>query len=250
VIAWAPMACGGLLAVALLSRWPGPVGTAGRLSRVAAGIPRPFTGARTRRARLRAVIRSVRTLHGRARRRERTSAAADDFLSAVSAHLAVGASPEAAIEQAADEVTDPVLSGVVARIGDAVRIGSDPPEAMITGSGAAGCEVLRWCAAAWRVAETSGASLATSIDSVVATARAERAHRRSVATALAGPRATARLLALLPVGGVALGTLLGARPLRVLTETSAGWALLFAGAGLQAAGLRWTVALVRSAERM
>src|SRR5690606_21337279 len=59
--------------------------------------------------------------------------------------------------------------------------------------------------------------------------RAEQEHRRDVAAQLAGPRATARVLFLLPAFGLLLGQLLGAAPVRFLLESPLG--LLCAVAG-------------------
>lgn len=69
------------------------------------------------------------------------------------------------------------------------------------------------------------------------------AHQRS---ALAGVRATALIMAALPLMGMVLGVLLGAHPLHFLTH---GWgsAVLLAGTLLQAAGLGW---IRRMAERL
>jgi tight adherence protein B len=70
-----------------------------------------------------------------------------------------------------------------------------------------------------------------------------------VASALAAPRATARLLALLPAVAVLMGTGLGARPLDVLLGTPVGGLLLVAGLSLTAVGVAWTDRLASRAER-
>ena len=61
-----------------------------------------------------------------------------------------------------------------------------------------------------------------------------------VRAALAGARATAVILAALPVLGVALGQLIGAHPLRFLLGGGLGGVLLVTGAGLIALGLAWS----------
>src|SRR5690606_15572381 len=70
--------------------------------------------------------------------------------------------------------------------------------------------------AACRLSARTGAPLAEVVDVVVAgiaeTVEAENLRR----AALAGPRATARLLAWLPLAGVGLGAVLGADPVAVL----------------------------------
>jgi tight adherence protein B len=57
---------------------------------------------------------------------------------------------------------------------------------------------------------------------------------------MAGPRASAAVLAGLPVFGVLLGELSGARPLHVLVGTAEGQVLLVLGAVFLASGLWWT----------
>lgn len=104
-------------------------------------------------------------------------------------------------------------------------------------------------AAACRLARQTGAPLAEVIDVVVAgiaeAAEADELRR----AALAGPRATARLLAWLPAGGVAMGMLLGADPLAVLLGGGVGSVCLVGGVALFVVGRRWVGGLVGAAER-
>lgn len=103
--------------------------------------------------------------------------------------------------------------------------------------------------AACRLATRTGAPLAAVVDVVVA-GIAEVAEAQALRrTALAGPRATARLLAWLPAGGIALGTALGADPLGVLLGGGLGGACLVGGGALFYVGHRWVHALVAQAER-
>lgn len=68
-------------------------------------------------------------------------------------------------------------------------------------------------------------------------------------TAMAAPRATARLLAWLPLAGLGLGVLLGVDPVAVFADAGLGTACLLLGLVLMALGRRWSAALVRRAER-
>jgi tight adherence protein B len=61
-----------------------------------------------------------------------------------------------------------------------------------------------------------------------------------VSAGMAGARATAVILAGLPVLGVLLGQLIGARPLSFLLGGHAGGALLVIGSLLACAGLAWS----------
>lgn len=65
--------------------------------------------------------------------------------------------------------------------------------------------------------------------------------------ASAGPKATANLLAWLPVAGLGLAHMLGASLGELLT-TLTGWILLLAGAALAFAGRIWTNRMMKTAE--
>lgn len=101
---------------------------------------------------------------------------------------------------------------------------------------------------AWRVAQDAGAPLAEVLGRLAADLAARRAQGLAVATALAGPRSSAVLLAGLPVLGLALGATLGAQPLDVLFGTPGGRLVCAAGVVLDAAGVWWTQRLITRAE--
>ncbi|WP_298459190.1 type II secretion system F family protein [uncultured Cellulomonas sp.] len=100
---------------------------------------------------------------------------------------------------------------------------------------------------AGRLAAELGAPLAPLLDGVaqalVAQAEADGDRR----AALAGPRATARVLTGLPALGVVLGTAVGADPVGVLLDGAVGSAALGAGVVLVVTGRAWTAHLARSA---
>lgn len=103
-------------------------------------------------------------------------------------------------------------------------------------------------AAAWDVARRSGAGLADVVSKITATVRADAGRRRQVDAALGGARSTARLFAVLPLLGIALGSGLDADPLGVLTRSPAGaWCLLL-GTVLACVGLIWVERLATGAE--
>lgn len=99
-----------------------------------------------------------------------------------------------------------------------------------------------------RMSESAGAPLATSLERA-----AEHAEERIDAllgrqSALAAPRATGRILSLLPLLGLGLGVLMGSDPVGVLTGSILGALTGLFGLGLAFAGRRWTAALVHRAE--
>jgi tight adherence protein B len=98
------------------------------------------------------------------------------------------------------------------------------------------------------VCSSAGSGLAAGIDRLQEGLRAAESQRRAVDAELAGPRATAGLLAVLPVAGLGLAAALGAHPVQVLLHTRFGLYCLLLGLGLDAAGVMWTRRLVASAD--
>jgi len=152
---------------------------------------------------------------------------------ALATQVRAGASPDAAWQLAlelvdgkpTDDSTPTATSGPAAR-GES----ADP--------------AWRALGAAWRLSEQTGAPLGDVLDRLAAGLRQELEVEAEVEASLAAPRATARLLAGLPLVGVALGELLGARPVAVLLGTSLGRGCALGGLLLAAAGQAWTRALV------
>jgi tight adherence protein B len=102
-------------------------------------------------------------------------------------------------------------------------------------------------AAAWQVSQRSGAGLAGALATAAGRLRDDRATARVVATEMSAALATARLLAVLPVGVLLLGSGLGGDPVGFLIGTPPGLVCLCAGLALEYAGLSW---LVRIADQV
>ncbi|EAR24153.1 putative integral membrane protein [marine actinobacterium PHSC20C1] len=102
-------------------------------------------------------------------------------------------------------------------------------------------------AAAWFVAGQVGAPLAAALRTHARALRMLVHVQREVATALAAPVATARMVLALPAIGLVFGALLGFDTIGVLVSTPIGWGCLVVGGALIAAAVRWNRRLVRSA---
>ncbi|SEG71499.1 Type II secretion system (T2SS), protein F [Thermomonospora echinospora] len=113
-----------------------------------------------------------------------------------------------------------------------------------------GAEGLRILAACWRIGADKGGTFAAVVEGLATALRDEEAQRQEVAAQLAGPRATARLLAGLPLLGLGMAAALGADPLAFLFGTVPGLVCLALGVGLDVLGLWWTHRLARAAEVM
>jgi tight adherence protein B len=103
---------------------------------------------------------------------------------------------------------------------------------------------------AWRLAERTGAPLADLIERVEADARAMDRTALAATAQAAGARATAWLLAGLPLGGIALGYGIGVDPLQVLLHTPIGASCAAAAVLLQVVGLMWADRLIDVTGRM
>ena len=160
-----------------------------------------------------------------------------EALDVLAADLTAGRPPVDALEGAAAISPDFTIAHAAA------RLGGDVPGSLEVASESPGATGLRALAAAWRVAEESGAAFAALTERLADSLRADEAIHRQTEASLAGARSTARLLAALPLFGIALGYALGAQPLTFLTTTPPGYLCLFAGLTLTALGLHWTTHL-------
>jgi tight adherence protein B len=97
------------------------------------------------------------------------------------------------------------------------------------------------------IAESSGCPLADILGRFAAHLEAEDDAEAARQTALAGPKATVRLLNWLPLFGLGLGTVLGVDPLGILIGNPFGVAALAAGIVLTVVGRFWSLRLVRAA---
>lgn len=182
-----------------------------------------------------------------ARAVELERAGATEALAVLSAELRAGRSPADAFEAAAG-VAVGGLAATLAAAATGARLGADPCAALLrSAEDSAVPELVRGLAACWQVCGTTGSSLAAAIGRLAEALRAERAQQLAVDAELAGPRASAGLLAVLPLAGIALASGLGARPVHVLLHTPVGLGCLALGVGLDLLGLWWTGKLVAAA---
>ncbi|PZU48714.1 MAG: pilus assembly protein TadB [Microbacterium sp.] len=137
---------------------------------------------------------------------------------------------------------------LLAEAGDpvAARVAGAPPGAAVGDTLAAERGAWTDVAVAWRVAETVGAPLASSLRRFADALRDAQETRDDVAVALADPAATARLVGWLPLVAVALSAALGFDLVSALTQPI-GIACIVGGILLMLAARRWSARLVASA---
>ncbi len=148
-------------------------------------------------------------------------------------------------------VTQPSPGSLIIRAAaDAGRRGDDIADAVADEARVLGGQVgAAWLglAAAWQVATQAGAPLAGCLRQLASSFRHLGQLHADLAVALAGPSATARMVAFLPVVGILFGSLLGFNTLQMLFLTAPGWACLAGGSVLMFVADRWNRRLVQSA---
>lgn len=166
-----------------------------------------------------------------------------ELCDALQAELAAGQTAGQALGRAAEEWP------LIAPAARAAATGGDVTRALRDLATAPGTASLRVVAAAWLVSHRTGHGLGDALGRVADDLRATEQTRRVVAGELASARATARLLAGLPLLALALGSGAGAAPWAFLLGSPAGLGCLAAGLGLGYAGLVWVEALARDVDR-
>jgi tight adherence protein B len=188
-----------------------------------------------------------------ARRDRRTARRVEDAVAALLGSLAsgvrAGLPPRAALAAALPAEAPEPFAADLARLGSACADGGPVDGPLRSAAEHEGAEVLAWLAAVWAVGERSGAPMGEAVARLAAAVRAARSRRSEAAAELAGPLASARLLAALPLMGLALGAGLGAEPWGFLVAPGWGRAILAAGVMLDLAGLAWVGRLARGAAR-
>ncbi len=108
-------------------------------------------------------------------------------------------------------------------------------------------DLARDAIAAARLAHASGVPLAALVSSLARVEAVRESARLAVSVAMAGPRASARLLGWLPPAGLAMGAIVEPGVIKVLATTGLGWGLIVSAVALMAIGRRWMTVLLRTA---
>lgn len=168
------------------------------------------------------------------------SSALQGALGLLVGELRVGAHPVVAFEAAAAEVDGAVATSLRA-VAARARLGADVSaglRSVATGSTLPG----HWMrlSVCWHLAQTQGLAIVALVQAAQRDIVERERFASAVSAGMAGARATATILAGLPVLGVGLGQLIGADPLRFLLSGGAGGWLLVIGVALACAGLWWS----------
>ena len=243
----AALVAAGLAGLAVLLAWPGGWRSAGAgVRRGRALLPVAVVGvlamlALPARVLVPAalVVAAAGGLLGLRRRRSAVAGARDradrvqEVCEVMAGELAAGLPPGRALAAAAAVWPELVEVAATQRLGGVV------PEAFDQVARRPGAGDLRLVAAAWQVSHRSGAGLADALAGVAEALRDRQSLRRLVRSELASARATARLMLVLPVLTLLMGSGIGGDPVGFLLSGPPGWACLAAGLALALTGLWW-----------
>lgn len=195
-----------------------------------------------------AVTLSLR--HRRRRRRGRgadESKALETAIDVLVGELRVGAHPAAAFAVAAGETAGPVADACRA-VAARARLGADVAAGL---HGVAEASLLRdsWdrLAVCWQLATDHGLAMSALMRAAQCDIAERQRFSSQVNSAMAGARATATILAGLPLLAVLMGQMIGADPVAFLLGGRLGGWLLAVGLTLVCAGLLWSDRITDSA---
>ena len=159
----------------------------------------------------------------------------------LAAQLGVGQVPSVALAVTAGDHL------VLREARDAQDLGGDVVRVWRSQAQQAGFSGLLDLARAWQVSSRTGAPMSATLEQVAAAQAAEQDLRAVVAGELSAPRATGKVMAVLPGCGIGLGYLLGGQPIGWLLAGPLGWGCLLVGVVLACSGVLWIEGLARRA---
>ncbi|MCV7441335.1 type II secretion system F family protein [Mycobacterium paraense] len=176
----------------------------------------------------------------RARRAAHEGANLEAALDVLVGELRVGAHPVRAFHVAAGESVGAVAASLRA-VAARARLGADVTAGLRAASRSSSLPA-QWdrLAVCWQLASEHGLAIATLMHAAQRDIEERQRFSARVTSSMAGARSTATILAGLPVLGVLLGQLIGARPLSFLLGGHIGGWLLVVGSALACAGLLWS----------
>ena len=190
------------------------------------------------------VFAATASLRYRRRRRSRLgmseSRELETAIDVLVGELRVGAHPAQAFAVAADETAGPVADSCRA-VAARARLGADVT-AGLRGVAETSALPAQWArlAVCWQLAAEHGLAMSTLMRAAQRDIVERQRFSGQVSSAMAGARATAAILAGLPVLSVVLGQLIGADPAAFLLAGHVGGWLLVVGVTLVCGGLLWS----------
>jgi tight adherence protein B len=172
------------------------------------------------------------------------------LLEAIAPALEAGMAPASALRIAADARSgtgrpDP-LTAVARAMSAAAADGATLGPLWREAAESAGSAELLLLAQAWSLTEDMGAPLAQAVRTTTGMLEARIAHERRLAAAVAGAKATVKVLTVLPIGGPLLALVLGIGPAELYGGSRLSQGSLVLGLCLAGIGRWWVRRMVRA----
>lgn len=168
------------------------------------------------------------------------------FLGHLSGELRAGHTMATAVTHAAGQLPADAprdLAEVLTQVSGHTRRGLSGALVLTAG----GLPELTGLGTLWTLADRHGLPLAPLVEQAQLRIDTRLRHRAATTATLQGPQATAVILTLLPLAGIAMGTAMGANPVAFLLGGGLGGVLLAVGTVLAAGGFLWSRLIIRRA---
>lgn len=153
--------------------------------------------------------------------------------SILAAQVRIGQVPSEALASAAEDCS------VLLPARETMAIGGDPVDCWRAQARTPGLGGLSDLARAWRLSITTGAELAAALEEVAESLAADQALSLVISSEAAAPRATGKIMAVLPIVGIGLGYMMGGDPVAFLIGTPIGWTCVVLGSFSACLGVVW-----------
>ena len=151
------------------------------------------------------------------------------------------------VDEALGRACDALPSHCMTNTSEALNINGDVATALEADAQRANLEVLADVALIYRVCARTGAPMTDSLMRLIHSVRDQQRRQRTLAQETASTKATAVVLAALPILGILMGLGLGLNPLTWFLHTTLGALCLVTGVGLEVLGWLWVRLLMRRA---
>jgi tight adherence protein B len=184
--------------------------------------------------------------------RRRTATALEPVLAELVAVLApplrAGVAPVTAIAAAEPAfASDSAFAPLLRELRSAAAVGESVADVWLAHAATWGSPDLRFVGQAWSLTERTGAPLADALASAERVLRARARGRQRLAVASAGPRASMRVLCLLPLSGPLVGAAFGMSPAALYLSSPVAFASVVVGVILATASWFWSRRIIASA---
>lgn len=169
------------------------------------------------------------------------------LLGSMTADLRAGSSFPAALKRGADDLSTSLTASIELKAAIATAAVIAHRGGRVSTVLSASHPQLKTLGSLCTLSEKHGIPLSDVFEQAHNQIEARKRHRAATKASLQGPQATAIVLTLLPLAGILMGTIMGAKPAGFLLGGGLGGLLLVIGVALACAGFSWSRILIANA---